>query len=202
MKVLLLTALFCTAADVLPKPLTEPERAEKVKAWRAAYDSKLKAFEDKLETALAVLKQKPTDTVAVVDKQQATAAIAAMKKEPVKFGEGVLVPIGRTDSASDTPAKVGQIGALARSTGLVADVTETGILFEVLHDPEPGEPVGAKLTRYFLVGGLPKAKKGAKATAAGLWHFAGEAEVGGKKVAVLYPFQFKPGELPPAPKKK
>lgn len=202
MKTLVLAALLCAAADDLPKPLTEAQRAEKAKEWRKAFDAKRRSVEEKLDAATAVLKQNPTDTGAVVDKQQAVSVLAAMKKDPLSFGEGVLEPIGRTDDAAGSRAKAGQVGPLARSSGLVVDVTAEGALFEVLHDAEFGEAAGSKLARYHLVGGLPKAKKGAKSTAPGLWYYAGDAEVGGKKVAVLYPFQFKPDELPPTPKKK
>lgn len=191
----LVFALTASAAD-LPKPLAEADRAAVVAKWRKAFDAKRAELQNQYDEAAAVLKQLPTNADARAAQQQANTQLAAMKKAPLSFAGDVFKPIGRTDDTARGRAKAGQIGPLARPAGLVSDALADGTLFEVIHEAEFGEEGGPKLTRYLLVGGVPKAKKGAKVAVAGLWYYAGDTEHAGKKVAVLHPFEVKKDELP------
>lgn len=176
------------AADI-PKPLPAAERDRFVAKWKQDCEARYDELRRDHDDQAAILKLKPNDKAAKDKLAKLKTQIASLKSNPfsLPFVDGKL----RAEPLPQ-PLLVGSVS----DDGAVVDGTKTVTVgggvsgFDVI----PGQKKTV-LVKLLLVG-RGDLKKGAKVTVGGLWYKAGEVEVDGKAVAVMYPLEVKKEEMP------
>lgn len=193
---LVLTSV-ATAADPLPKDISAEARAEWLKKWQEGHTKRADEIKKKIEDANTLLKLPTTEA-------EGKKKLAEAKAEQKRLGAaGWYYPGHPFPSILAKAARPGDVVLIPGGNlfQLGEDLKEGGVIAEAIL---PEDKDTATLTRYLVASpvklGKPVGKKQPAVDLTHLWYWAGSVDYKGKSIPVLYRFEIKKEDFPPAKK--